>query len=331
MNSLIWQILTVVILALGIFPARNYAQSQAAEPVTSEDVNGLIEELSNWGRWGKEDQLGTLNLITPEKRVAAAALVTEGVSISLSHPLLTEPAADNPSPFEHKMVAIPSETNAWAVDSISVVFHGFGHSHMDALCHLSHKGQYYNGRSISTVTDAGCAKGAIAIAGNGIFTRAVLMDIPRLKNRKWLEPGTPVYVEDLEAWEKEAGVKVGPGDAVLLRTGRWARRAELGPWEASQGFAGFHVSTVRWLKERDVAIVGTDGGLDVYPSGVAGVGAPVHLLVLVALGMPILDTMDFAAVADAAALRKRWEFLLTAAPLRIPTGTGSPLNPIATF
>lgn len=302
-----------------------------AEPMSADDVEGLVKELSNWGRWGADDQLGTLNLITPAKRVAAAALVKEGVSVSLAHPLLTEPAADSPSAFEHKMVVTPTATNPWAVDSIGVVFHGFGHSHIDALCHLSHNGQYYNGNTIADVTDAGCAKGAIANIGDGIFTRAVLMDIPRLKNQKWLEPGTPVYVEDLEAWEKVAGIKVGSGDAVLLRTGRWTRRAELGPWSAADGFAGFHASTVKWFKERDVAIVGTDGGLDVYPSGVEGVGAPVHMLVLVALGMPILDTMDFEAVANAAAERQRWEFLLTAAPLRVPTGTGSPLNPIATF
>ena len=128
-----WKVLSVATLVCGM----SSAHVHAAEPITAEDVDNLVEELSNWGRWGKEDQLGTLNLITPLKRVAAAALVTEGVSVSLSHPLLTEPAADSPSPFEHKMVAVPSATNAWAVDSISVVFHGFGHSHMDALCHLS--------------------------------------------------------------------------------------------------------------------------------------------------------------------------------------------------
>jgi len=298
---------------------------------TAADVDKLFAEVSNWGRWGKDDQLGTINLITPEKRIAAAALVKNGLSVSLAQPLLTEPAADSPSAFEHKMVAVPSDKNAWAVDSLSVIFHGFGHSHIDSLCHLSHNGQYYNGHSISTVTEKGCTKGSIATLAEGIFTRAVLMDIPRLKKKKWLDPGTPVYVEDLETWEKLIGIRVGRGDAILLRTGRWTRRAELGPWKASEGFAGFHASTLRWLKKRDVAIIGTDGGLDVYPSGVEGVGAPVHLVVLAALGMPILDTMNLEAVSKMAEELKRWEFLLTAAPLPVPNGTGSPLNAIATF
>lgn len=322
---------STVIFSLFILFLFSTLNINAKDVKNAADVDKLVTQLSNWGRWGKDDQLGTLNLITQEKRVAAAGLVKKGISVSLALPTLTEPAADSPSPYKHKMVVIPSEKNAWAVDSLEVVFHGFGHSHMDALCHLSHKGQYYNGRSISTVTEKGCTTGSIANIADGIFTRAVLMDIPRLKGKQWLEPGTGVTIEDLEAWEKHTGIKVGSGDAVLLRTGRWSRREALGPWSAGEGFAGFHVSTVEWLKQRDVAIVGTDGGLDVYPSGVEGVGAPVHLLVLVALGMPILDTMDLEAVADKAADLGRWEFLLTAAPLPVPNGTGSPLNAIATF
>ena len=320
--------LMLVILICGLSSGVLHADDRK---MTAADVERMIGELSNWGRWGDDDQFGTINLITKEKRKSAAALVLKGISVSMAQTLLTAPAADSPSPFEHKMVVAPNENNAWAVDSLSVVFHGFGHSHIDSLCHLSHKGQYYNGNPISTVTMDGCKTGSVSSLGDGIFTRAVLMDIPRLKNKKWLEPGPPVYTEDLEAWEKKTGAKVGAGDAVLLRTGRWLRRAELGAWKSSEGFAGFHASTVKWLRERDVAIIGSDAGLDVYPSGVKGVGAPVHEMVLVALGMPILDTMNLEAVAEMAAELNRWEFLLTAAPLRVPHGTGSPINAVATF
>ena len=303
----------------------------AAEPgpATAATIDAWASELSNAGRWGDDDQLGTLNLITPATRVAAARLVTEGFSVSMAHPLLTEAAADNTSPFEHNMQATPAEAGGWATDTWGLMFHGFGHSHIDALCHLAHKGKYYNGFEMAETTAAGCKNLGIANIGNGIFTRGVLMDIPRLKGKDWLEPAQAVHVADLEAWEERAGVKVGAGDAVLLHTGRWLRRAAKGPHEG--GYPGFHASVVPWLKERDVAVIGTDGGLDVYPSGIEGAGAPVHTLVLTALGMPILDVMDLTDVAAASADRKRWTFLLTAAPMRVRTGTGSPINSIATF
>lgn len=303
---------------------------QGAQPdYDAAYVAALHEELSNWGRWGAGDQLGTLNLITPEKRISASKLVKSGMSVSMAYPVFKAPTQDSPRPFEHEMVTVPDDTNDWAVDRVGVVFHGLGHTHIDALCHLGHQGRYYNGFSLAGTTAEGCGKNGIEHIANGIFTRAILMDIPRLKGVDWLEPGTPVTVADLEAWEEKAGVRAGPGDAVLVHTGRWVKRAAQGPWEG--GYAGLHVTTARWLKERDVATVGTDGGLDVYPSGVESVGAPLHVLVLSSLGMPILDTMDLTAAAETAAKLNRWEFLITAAPLRVEGGTGSPMNFIATF
>lgn len=313
-------------LVLCVPPGLNAEERPA---VTAAVVDAMFEELSNAGRWGPDDQLGTLNLITAQTRVNAAREVRDGVSVSLAVDMVKAKAEDRPKTLDHRMLATPDKTGGWATDYIGVDFHGFTFSHMDALCHLARKGQYYNGFPMSGTTEAGCAKNDILQVANGIFARAVLMDIPRLKGVDFLEPGTPVYPEDLEAWEKQAGVKVGPGDAVLVRTGHWDRRAAKGPW--TKGPSGLHVSVVRWLKARDVAIVGTDAGLDVYPSGIEGVGAPVHLLVLNALGMPVLDTMDLDTVSRVAAERKRWTFLLTAAPLRVPHGTGSPLNAIATF
>ena len=305
------------------------SQADEHDAIDAATIAAWATELSNWGRWGEDDQKGTLNLITPAKRVAAARLVTEGVSISMAHPMLTEKTADNPSPLGHAMQATPEQAGGWATDTWNIMFHGFAHSHIDALCHLAREGKYYNGFAMAETTAEGCGKVSVDNIGDGIFTRAVLMDIPKLKGRPWLEPGEAVVVADLEAWEKQAGVKVGSGDALLIHTGRWSRRTEHGPNVG--GYAGLHATTVPWLKARDVAVVGTDAGLDVYPSGVEGVGAPVHLLVLTALGMPILDTMDLTAVAAAAAERKRWTFLLTAAPIRVPKGTGSPINAIATF
>jgi len=163
------------------------------------------------------------------------------------------------------------------------------------------------------------------------MTRGILMDIAKLKGVDYLEPGTPIYTEDLEAWEKQAGVKVSAGDVIFIRTGRWARRAAMGPWNVGQKSAGLHASTAKWLRDRGVAMLGSDAASDVSPSQVPGVTQPIHQLVLVALGIPIFDTCDLEDLSKAAASRRRWEFLLTAAPIAVPGGTGSPLNPIATF
>ncbi|MYD98388.1 MAG: cyclase family protein [Gammaproteobacteria bacterium] len=319
----------VAIAALAVLAAQGAPCEEQQAALTAETIDAWATDLSNAGRWGEDDELGTLNLITPAVRVAAAKLVTDGVSVSMAHPLLTDRSADNWMPFEHRMQATPERAGGWATDTWSLMFHGFAHSHIDALCHLAHKGKYYNGFPMSETTDEGCKKLGVTNIGDGIFTRGVLMDIPRLKGKAWLDPGEAVMVADLEAWEKQAGIKVGSGDAILLHTGRWLRRAEEGPTQGA--YAGFHASTVPWLKARDVAVVGTDGGLDVYPSGIPESGAPVHTLVLTALGMPILDVMDLTEVSAAAAERKRWTFLLTAAPLRVPNGTGSAINAIATF
>jgi kynurenine formamidase len=158
----------------------------------------------------------------------------------------------------------------------------------------------------------------------------VLVDIPKLKGLPYLEPGTAIYPEDLDAWEKKSGVRISSGDVVLIRTGRWARRAEKGPWNTSR-VAGLHASTLPWLKKRDIAVMGSDACLDVLPSTVDGVAQPVHLLFLVGMGTPIFDNFDFEALSAAAATRNRYAFLITAAPLAVAGGTGSPLNPIALF
>jgi kynurenine formamidase len=217
-------------------------------------------------------------------------------------------------------------------DRYSVRYHGYAHSHMDALCHDSYEGKIYNGFPRTTITQqGGCSKNDITNFKQGIVARALLIDIPRLKGVPYLEPGTPIYVEDLEAWEKQAKIKAGPGDFLLLRTGRWARRAEKGAWAVQIMTAGLHASVLPWLRQRDVAVLGSDAISDVLPSGVEGVVQPIHQFTLVALGLPLFDNLDLETVAMEAGRRGRWEFLVTAAPLAVEHGTGSPLNPLAIF
>ncbi len=307
------------------------AQTPARKPLNKADVDGLMKDLSNWGRWGRDDQVGTVNLITTAKRREAAALVREGKSISLSHDVLLDPAPDNPDPFGHLMTYTGAKPNGdWFMDEYTVRFHGLAHTHMDSLAHSAWNGKMYNGFPQLDVTEKGAK--ALGITGfrDGIFARAIIMDIPRLKGLPYLEPGTAIYPEDLEAWEKKTGVKVGSGDVVFIRTGRWARRAAKGPWDPAK-MAGLHASCVTWLKKRDVAIAGSDACLDVLPSLVKDVVQPVHQLLLIAMGMPILDNCDLEAAAAEAARSNHWAFLVTATPLAVPGGTGSPLNPVAVF
>lgn len=316
----------VAILAIGNLSPQGISPA-TLHTVTPVEYERWKKELSNWGRWGKDDQLGALNLITPAKRKQAATLVKEGFSVSMAGDADTVKAVDNPNPYELKMLAI-------GMDQIAVNYHGIAHTHLDSLAHINDNGVFFNGYKPDPdkVLKSGHEKNSIHNVKNGIFTRGVLIDIPRLKGVPYLEPGTPIYVEDLEAWEKKAGVKVSAGDALFVRTGVWARRKALGPWlrgRAEGGrSAGLDPSVIPWLKQRDIAIMGSDHPQYVSPSPLRGA---VHDFALLYLGVHLFDNCDLEALADAAAARNRWEFLLTAAPLAIVGGTGSPINPIATF
>src|SRR4249919_366476 len=318
-------LLMVIAMADGRTPAAQ--SSSSSHNVTPQQYERWKKDLSNWGRWGKDDEIGTLNLITPSKRKQAAGLVKEGVSVSLAADVDTVKAVDNPNPYELTMLTI-------GTDRIGVSYHGIAHTHLDSLAHINFNGVFYNGYTpdAETVLKQGHARNSIHNLKNGVFTRGILIDIPRLKGVPYLEPGTPIYADDLEAWEKKTGVKVSAGDALFVRTGVWARRKAVGPWlrgRAEGGkSAGLDPSIIPWLKQRDIAILGSDHPQYVAPSNLPGA---VHDFALVYLGVHILDNCDLEALADAAAARNRWEFLLTAAPLPIRGGTGSPLNPIATF
>ena len=306
-------------------------QAQPAHEVTAAMVEQWMTDLSNWGRWGNDDQLGTLNLVIPEKRRRALALAREGVSVSLSHNYLKEQSEDVTSPFGHEMLGL-DRPGPFRSDRFTIAYHGYAHSHMDSLCHMMDEGRMYNGFvRDEEVTAAGCNKLAIINFKHGIVSRGILMDITRLKRVDYLDPGTPVYVEDLEAWERQIGVTVESGDVVFVRSGRWMRRRELGPWNTADEASGLHASVAPWLHERGVAMLGSDGTNDVKPSGVEGVVQPIHQLLLVAMGMPLFDNLDLEAVAAEAARQDRWEFTLVAAPLAVDGGTGSPLNPLAIF
>jgi kynurenine formamidase len=304
----------------------------ADQPVDQATLDRWMQELSNWGRWGKNDQMGTVNLITPAKRKAAASLVKEGFAVSLSSDADTVKSADNEFPFGHEMVATGTDPNPmFGMDVYTSRYHGKVLTHFDSLSHMFYQGKMYNGYPQEKVDRTGAGQLAVTAYKNGFVSRGILMDIPRLKGVKYLDLSTPIYPADLEAWEKKAGLKVGAGDIVFIRTGRWARRAEKGPWNTETAAAGMHVTCARWFHQRDVAIVGSDTHGELMPSPVPGVPFPMHQLLLIAMGTPMFDNCDLEPLSEAAAARHRWEFLLTAAPLAVPKGTGSPLNPIAVY
>ncbi len=284
-------------------------------------------DLSNWGRWGVDDEIGALNLITPEKRLEALALAREGVSVSLALDANTVQAVDNPYPYEHEMLSISS-------DQLRLRYHGISHTHVDALAHVNDGGTFFNGYTpdADVTLESGHEKSSIHNLKDGVLTRGVLIDIPRFRGLPYLEPGTPIYVEDLEAWEEQTGVRISSGDALFIRTGVWARREAEGPWlrgrrEGGRS-AGLHPSVIPWLKDRDVALLGSDHPAYVAPSNLPGA---VHDFAILHLGIHMLDNCDLEALGAAAAERDRSEFLLMLAPLAIPGGTGSPLNPLAVF
>ena len=293
------------------------------------DVLALHETLSNWGRWGDEDQLGALNLITPEVTAAATATVRTGRTVSCARALNTQAAVDNPTPVAHHMIG--TFTEGWGADYVALAPHGFATSHIDALSHVFHDGKLFNGYGAETVTAHGATRLGIHQLHAGIVTRGVLLDIPALRGVDALAPGEPVFPDDLEAAETRAGLQVRAGDVLFVRTGRWRWRDEHGPWDLASRAAGLDAACLPWLRARDVAALGSDGVSDVMPSRVDGVPMPIHTVAIVALGLHLMDNLDFDALAASCAEERRWEFLLAVAPLVLRRGTASPVNPIAVF
>ena len=325
-----WTRLAAAALAAGLLSLWTvvpFAQSGEREPVSIAQFDRWMEELSNWGRWGEDDQIGAANLMTPAKRLEAAALVRTGETVSLAHDFLTEEAVDAAEPYVLQMQVNPEGQNSG--DRVEVYFHGVTYSHLDGLCHVFYKDRLYNGHDYrDVVTGDGCSLMDTSRMKDGLVTRGVLVDMPRLKGVPYLEPGTKLYREDIETWEEYAGVRLGSGDALLLRTGRWAQRDAVGP---TREMAGWDASVIPFLAERDVALLGADS-VHEAPNSVPGLRVnPIHRFAIVSRGMNLLDNIDLDAAAETAARLNRWEFMLVVAPLRVPGGTGSPVNPIAIF
>ncbi|HLF77312.1 MAG TPA: cyclase family protein [Dehalococcoidia bacterium] len=307
-----------------------------------EEVLGYFDKLSNWGRWGADDELGTPNLITPEKTKRALATVQEGVSVSLARDITWEGAADVPSPPVHFMLEsgegwasgekVSARANAAAIDYIGMVFHGVAVTHVDSLAHFFWNGKTYNGKPAHLVsTSLGATVCGVTAAKNGFVSRGVLVDVPMIRGVDWLERGDGVMPEDILAAEERCGFKVEEGDILLVRTGQLRRRIIEGPAPGSLGSTACQAACLPLFHERGIAVLGSDTGNDVRPTPYTKVIQPIHQVGITAMGLWILDNANLEDVAQACRQRNRWQFMVTIGPLRLHNTTGSPVNPIAVF
>ena len=310
-------------------------------PMTLAAFNAMFESVKNWGRWGPDDERGTLNYLTPDKVAAAAKLVRSGRTVSMAIPINKAAGPDNPNPAVHQMsllhdLPITKSGLSFGMCYLAMASHGDCHTHVDALNHVGYRGQLYNGKPVSLLTSRGSDWGSITAYATGLVGRGVMLDAARHRKVKWLEPGEAVNRAELEAIEKAQGVKIGEGDILVFRTGHHARRLELGAWSnepppAGEGKAGLHVDTVPWMHERRIAAFLPDGDGETVPSHVEDMPYPIHPLQLVAMGMCISDSLQLEELAQACEEEGRFEFMVVGLPLRLPGATGTPWNPIAIF
>ncbi|WP_329389404.1 cyclase family protein [Streptomyces sp. NBC_01351] len=299
--------------------------------VSRAEFDALFASVRTWGRWDPADR-GAWNRVTPDHVRRAAALVRDGRTVPLGLPWNTRPGPDNGKPALHHMTDLgdvePPEPATYK-DFLAVDYHGKAVSHLDALSHVAYRGLLYGGHPARGAIDAGGARfGSVAALGP-LVTKGVLLDLPAVLGAPWLEPGHAVRARDVIAAERALGVRIDDGCAVLLRSGRFRRRREVGPWDADAACAGFHVDAVPLLAERAISLLGADGDSDVRPSPVEGLHSPVHALAVAAMGVPLLDNLDLEALSAACAEAGRYEFMIVVSPLDVPGGTGSPVNPVA--
>lgn len=310
---------------------RDRQDSGMAEPTESE-ILSWFEKLSNWGRWGPDDELGTLNLVTPDVRKRAVQTVTEGISVSCAHDVVAGVHG-----LESEVTAVATMAGnrlGFALEKITALtVHGHLMTHLDALSHIFWDGQMYNGRPAHVFADGGANALPVEVTKQGVVTRGVLLDVAAAKEVDWIEPEHGVFPEDLELAESRQGVRVEPGDAVLLRTGfnRYRRHAGLDSSDPGMHQPGWHAACLPWLRARDVSVIGCDSATDVMPSGYRDLALPVHTVGIVAMGLWLVDNCDLEAIASLASSLSRWEFQLSICPLALTGLTSSPVNPVALF
>jgi kynurenine formamidase len=309
---------------------------QGVQSMARAEFDALFREVNNAGRWGAGDERGTLNLVTPEVRRAAASEVRVGITVSLAREMVHGEPEGGFGPITVEMLVVsdsvlgPSDGSAvWAAERTSLLYHGWSYTHIDALSHMpSYRGRGYNNAPSTHAPPAGQTRNSVAAMRDGVITRGVLIDLPALKGVPYVAMGGAITASDFEAWEQRSGVRIRAGDVVLVRSGRWSAPARAANVDRS---AGLHPTVAAWLHTRGVAALGDEAGTDTSPTAVEGITSPMHVLALVGMGMPLIENLDLEELARQAAAQKRWTFLLVIAPLDVRGATGSAVNPIAVF
>jgi kynurenine formamidase len=301
------------------------------------------QRCSNWGKWGAEDELGTLNYITPEMIVRASRLVKRGVSFSLAIPLDSSgPQINQPRRFNpiHRMILTGPDFTTGAFKRPGGV--GFADdmvimalqcaTQWDALSHCFLDGKLYNGYDANLVSSEGAKRNGIEKMARFIITRGVLLDIPRVKGVEWLEPGYAITTNDLDAAVRAHQVTVGRGDALLVRTGQMAmcrRRKSWGDYAGGDA-PGLSFHTADWIHAHELAAIATDTwGMEVRPNELADSYQPLHQILIPHMGLLVGEIFDLDALAEDCARDRVYEFQFVAPPLPITGAVGTPVNPLA--
>jgi kynurenine formamidase len=295
-------------------------------PPTQDRAEGYFKDLNNWGRWGDADQRGTVNLITPAKRQVAQALVKTGRTVSLARDVAPQPVYMYSATFPSKR-----ERADVVLDRFDMVYHGFWITHIDALCHVAWDGELYNGRPFAdSLSVAGATWCPIDPLFDGITSRGVLLDVAAGRKEGHVTVGHPVTPRELDETARRQGVRIEPGDVVVVRSGDEVFRRANPDWIARVSpHPGLHLSCLEWFREKDIAAISWDM-MDERPIGYAGFGMGVHLAIPF-LGLALVDNTNPERLAEACKEMGRYEFLFTASPLRLVGSTGAPAHPLAIF
>lgn len=302
---------------------------------TREDVQEMLHGRNNWGRWGDDDQRGTLNLITDRKRVDAAALVKTGRSVSMSRPFPTAPGPTNPKPAQHYSFRNSRGNGGSAGDFYGIEYHGLVSTHVDSLAHVwDDRGMWQGHDPDVELSPTGTKWGGIEQWKDGILTRGVLLDVPAFRGEDYVTFERPVHGSELAEIADAQGVDVGPGDAVVVYSGREKWDSENPVWglgttdKGEPRRPGLHASCLEFIRDRDIAALAWD--MQDYMPNEWGIPWTVHGAIFT-LGLAIVDHCDLSALAAASRELGRHEFMFALSPLVIPGGTGSPANPLAVF
>jgi kynurenine formamidase len=321
----------------------------SAVPPNIDTVRDLAKRYCNWGRWGDDDQVGTLNHVHPEDVAAAAGLIRSGSVVSLSIPLddrgPQHAGSGRFNPIHFMSIdgrdymsgsGTPEERDRRRgylqnADGVLILPLQSG-TQWDGLAHVFFEQQMYNGYSAGQVTSRGAQRNGVSLAADRIVGRGVLLDLPAAQEVPHLEPGYAIGGRDLDAASRAQGTTVRRGDFVLVRTGALARVRQRGAWEGYAGgdAPGMGLDSVPWVADHEIAGLATDlWDVEVRPAETPDVAQPLHILFIVQLGLWLGEIFDLEELARRCRAENRYEFFFVAQPLVITGGVGSPINPVA--